>query len=266
MLTIGEFSASARLTVKALRMYHEEGILVPEKTDPATGYRYYGESSWKRAQAVSLLRELGFSHNDLKSILSECDDDDNLQRFLQKRLESVEGELVRLRSVHDRITLYLETGKGDRMKHEREIKDKVITPSIICGLRYTGRYNEIGKHFAQLFKKAGRYASGCPMAFYHHGEYREDDADIEAALPVRKEVKLEGIDCRTIPEMRVLSLIHYGPYETLGDSYRLLFDTIASRGLSAGLPSVEIFIKGPGLIFPRDPKNFVTEIRIPISS
>ncbi|MBU1079193.1 MAG: MerR family transcriptional regulator, partial [Spirochaetes bacterium] len=63
---MGEFSAATRLTVKALRLYHDEGILVPERIDPFSGYRYYGDASWKRARSVSLLRELGFSHRELK--------------------------------------------------------------------------------------------------------------------------------------------------------------------------------------------------------
>ena len=49
MLTIGEFSAASRLTIKALRMYHDEGILVPEKIDPVSGYRYYGDASDRKS-------------------------------------------------------------------------------------------------------------------------------------------------------------------------------------------------------------------------
>jgi DNA-binding transcriptional MerR regulator len=39
LLPIGLFSRASLLSVKALRAYHEAGILVPARVDPATGYR-----------------------------------------------------------------------------------------------------------------------------------------------------------------------------------------------------------------------------------
>jgi DNA-binding transcriptional MerR regulator len=44
MFTIGEFSKVTGLSVKTLRFYHEEGLLVPTSVDDATGYRYYDGS------------------------------------------------------------------------------------------------------------------------------------------------------------------------------------------------------------------------------
>jgi hypothetical protein len=37
----GEFGAATRLSPKALRLYAEQGLLVPACTDPGTGYRRY---------------------------------------------------------------------------------------------------------------------------------------------------------------------------------------------------------------------------------
>ena len=39
MLRIGEFSKLSMLTVKALRYYEKEGLLVPSSVDERTGYR-----------------------------------------------------------------------------------------------------------------------------------------------------------------------------------------------------------------------------------
>lgn len=41
MLKIGEFSKLSMLTVKALRFYEKEGLLIPAEVDPWSGYRYY---------------------------------------------------------------------------------------------------------------------------------------------------------------------------------------------------------------------------------
>src|SRR5688572_21374443 len=42
--SIGEFSKITRLTVKTLRFYHEQGLIVPSWVDEQTGYRYYDSS------------------------------------------------------------------------------------------------------------------------------------------------------------------------------------------------------------------------------
>src|SRR6476646_4889351 len=41
LLTIGDCSRMTFLTVKALRHYHDLGLLEPARTDPHSGYRYY---------------------------------------------------------------------------------------------------------------------------------------------------------------------------------------------------------------------------------
>ena len=44
MLTIGEFSRRTRLSAKALRLYEQLGLLIPDAVDPSSGYRQYGEA------------------------------------------------------------------------------------------------------------------------------------------------------------------------------------------------------------------------------
>jgi DNA-binding transcriptional MerR regulator len=40
-VAIGEFSRLTHLTVKTLRHYHEQGLLVPYAVDGTSGYRRY---------------------------------------------------------------------------------------------------------------------------------------------------------------------------------------------------------------------------------
>ena len=49
LLTIGEFSKMTYLSVKALRHYHDVGLLAPALVDPGTGYRRYASSQIGRA-------------------------------------------------------------------------------------------------------------------------------------------------------------------------------------------------------------------------
>lgn len=58
-LLAGRFGAATRLSPKALRLYAEQGLLVPVHVDPQTGYRYYASSQAPRARLISRLRRLG---------------------------------------------------------------------------------------------------------------------------------------------------------------------------------------------------------------
>lgn len=58
-LLAGEFAAAARLSPKALRIYAEQGLLVPASVDPVTGYRYYSPDQLPRARLFARLRRLG---------------------------------------------------------------------------------------------------------------------------------------------------------------------------------------------------------------
>lgn len=44
LFSIGDFSRMSRLSVKALRLYDQEGILKPGYVDPQNGYRYYSSA------------------------------------------------------------------------------------------------------------------------------------------------------------------------------------------------------------------------------
>ena len=49
-LLAGEFGAAAWLSPKALRLYADQGLLLPARVDPATGYRYDAPDQLPRAR------------------------------------------------------------------------------------------------------------------------------------------------------------------------------------------------------------------------
>ena len=109
----------------------------------------------------------------------------------------------------------------------------------------------------------GRHLAGKPLCLYYDGEYREDDADFEPCFPIRREVAVAGVSVRTLPGGRGLTLIHRGPYDQLGRSYAKILQHANERKINLALPTREVYVKGPGLIFKGNPKNYLTEIQLP---
>ncbi|MBQ0850681.1 MerR family transcriptional regulator [Streptomyces sp. BH-SS-21] len=68
-LTIGEFAFVTHLSKKALRHYHEVGLLEPAHTDPHTGYRHYGTDQVAQAQIIRCYRGLDMPLPDVKAVL-----------------------------------------------------------------------------------------------------------------------------------------------------------------------------------------------------
>jgi len=58
-MSIGAFAKRAGLTASALRFYDDAGLLRPERVDPLSGYRFYGEPQLVRALRLRQLREIG---------------------------------------------------------------------------------------------------------------------------------------------------------------------------------------------------------------
>ena len=61
MYKIGELSKLCNISVKTLRYYGSEGLLVPDRIDKFTGYRYYSASKLTDCYRIIALKELGFS-------------------------------------------------------------------------------------------------------------------------------------------------------------------------------------------------------------
>ena len=61
MYTRGQFALLGNVGRKALRIYHEEGLLVPVMINEENGYHYYDESQLLTLEKIKRLRKIGLS-------------------------------------------------------------------------------------------------------------------------------------------------------------------------------------------------------------
>src|ERR1700728_3106600 len=99
MYSIGEFSKVTGLTVKTLRFYHEEGLLVPSFIDPRSGYRHYDPSQIESDRILAYLRSLQFPLSEIKELLRRGGDDDALLDAVERHKAGIEEKIRQLRKV-----------------------------------------------------------------------------------------------------------------------------------------------------------------------
>ncbi len=263
---IGEFSLVARMSVKTLRLYHEKGLLVPAHVDESSGYRFYDEGNLERARIIAWLRGLGFPLAEIAALLDEADRDrSGVTARIRKRLEEVREEIDDRRHTARMLEQMLEPEEEVVVSGSTfEIAEITLEPVLVAGHRMRGRYQDIGVGLTKLCKRAGFHMAGKPMTLFYDSEYKEDDAEFEPAVPVRKRIEADGVECHELPGGRALTLTHQGPYETLHESYGRIFAYAEEKGLTIRRPTREIYRKGPGLLFKGNPEKYVTEIQAPL--
>lgn len=267
--SIGEFSQITGLSAKTLRFYHEKGILVPTSVDEATGYRYYDAGKIEVARVLMRLRQMEFSLEDIATVFAECGDDADILNRLERQKQFLQQRISEDRDIVRSLSEIIAKEKEAKQLLEGAnfaVEQKSIEPMLVAGIRMKGKYSDCGTGFSRLGKAIGRYISGKPLCLYYDDEYREEDANFEPCFPIRKRIEVEGILVRELPGCRCLSLMHQGHYDQLGRSYAKILKYAGEQHAKINLPTREVYVKGPGMIFKGNPKNYLTEILLPLQS
>ncbi|WP_299616277.1 MerR family transcriptional regulator [Pelagibius sp.] len=95
-------SAAAKrlgVSVKALRIYEERGLIAPART--AAGWRAYGPEDLSRAAEIAALRGLGFSLAQVARVLDR--DPQGLEQALADHQSALEGQLRQISGAVERV-------------------------------------------------------------------------------------------------------------------------------------------------------------------
>lgn len=115
LMMIGEIADFFGVSRKAIRLYEKKGIIRPVEVDARNGYRYYSAAQVQQLNALLELKSLGFSLEEIKSVLEGGTTGEKLLEALaakrqawQKAMETakykaecLEGILDNLRSSGD---------------------------------------------------------------------------------------------------------------------------------------------------------------------
>jgi DNA-binding transcriptional MerR regulator len=147
---IGEFARRSRLSLKALRLYDELGVLVPSRVDQVSGYRYYGTAQLGEARLVVMLRQLQLPLAAIKELLA-CDPADAATRIAEHWRDAEAAHDAR-RELADYLVSRL-SGKRSVMYEvaTREMPER----SLLCRKRNVDERGQwaFGKEFIAILRE-----------------------------------------------------------------------------------------------------------------
>ncbi len=244
MLKIGEFSKLSMITVKALRFYEKEGLLIPSYKDELSGYRYYRTSQLKEASLIKMLRQLDFSIEEIKKYLNSNDLSDALNLKENDIRERIAAYMSMLSVIE-----YLKG--GENMKYQAVIK--YIPEMIVYSALECQRLNPD----IECVKPDYCFSE------YLDNQYKEKDIRTRYSQAVTKAGKEnERIKFRKLEPVKVISIYHKGSYKLLGEAYAYILDYAKNNGFEACGNTREMYIDRPWNKENED--DYLTEIELPV--
>ncbi|PZF81427.1 MerR family transcriptional regulator [Jiangella anatolica] len=264
LLPIGRFSRLCWLSIKALRVYDDMGLLRPAHVDPDTGYRYYRPDQATTARIIATLRSLDMPLATIRQVLAESDPD-RVRDLLDAHRLVLERRVDRDRHLLQRVETFIRMGAV--MTYE--ISTRETAAAEVLGTTYPAPMDSLGETSRVAYHRlydaiaaAGGRPDGSPRLVYL--DLADDTWTVEACVPVAGLTRApDGFSLHRARGGLAAVTLHVGPYEELGIAYREVESWIDAQGLrSAGAP-YDVYVNDPAEV--NDPSKFETEIVWPVS-
>ena len=245
-LSIGDFSRMTYLSVKALRHYHDVGVLEPVEVDPDTGYRFYAPSQVGMAQMIRRLRDLGMPLDDVRTIVTAADSASRDEamvshlRRMEKQLEETQQSVASLRSLLEQPS----TPADVQHRHIEAIPALVIRDHVLAedGVAW---WMEAFGLLHQALHGSGVDRVGPDGALFPTEYFEEEAGEIVAFVPVTGETPgalPARVKAETIPGASVAVLVHDGPFGDLDRTYGALGSWVLQQAGGADGPIREYYL------------------------
>lgn len=190
LLTIGAFARRSWLSPRALRLYEQQGLLVPALVDERTGYRWYRPEQLETARLVARLRRLAMPLTRIAGIVAAAAEDPHRAvALLDEYWTDEEYRVAARRELVGHLRVRLLGDEGSLEMYDVQVRD-VPEQTVLTEQRHV-RVQDlsgwIGDACERLLKAAAGHGDGMtgPCFVIYHGEVNEEsDGPVEVCLPI----------------------------------------------------------------------------------
>jgi DNA-binding transcriptional MerR regulator len=244
LVPIGDFSRMTHLSVKALRFYHDQGLLEPARIDPSSGYRYYQPSQVPLAQVIRRLRDLDMPLDQVRAVVKAPDVETRTQEIIA-HLAAMEARLAELQTSVSSLRALLE---GTATRPEMEFRSIPATRAL--AVRATVTVQDAWAWgtaaFSELYgriEQAGRVPAGPGGALFPAGFFELHRAELTAFVPLDGPASSQGrAEVMTIPGLEAAVMVHAGSPADSDQTYGALGTAVAERAIGVEGPIREYYL------------------------
>ena len=270
MFTIGDFARHGSVSMRMLRHYDALGLLQPAYTDPLTGYRWYEAWQLSRLNRIVALKDLGFTLEQVGSILDDKVSAEELRGMLRLRRAELQAQvtagIARLAQVEAR----LQTIEREGAMPTDDVQVKRIPAVRVAELTGTAAGFEpesiapvIGPLYDELgcmLERAAIVPAGPPVAYYEDAP-GGDGVLVHAAMPVNADPGgSHAFSIVDLPEIQhAATIVHHGSMDSVVPTIQTMARWIEANGYRSAGYNRELYIEVGA-----DRDAWVTELQEPI--
>lgn len=260
---IGMFAQMNHITIKTLRFYEEQGLLLPAHVDGENGYRYYTMNQMADIQRITALKQAGFTLDDIKLINQGAD----TAYLLSTKKAALLKKIAELTSQIAVIDGYLSGPAGTL---DAPVLIRTIPAVTVASMKKRiDSYDELFSLMPEMGAEMERLGCRCALpeyCFTHYLEpgFRDEHILIETCEAVTEKKEDSAlVKFRELPEITAACIFHKGSYSNFSESYAAILRFIEENGYKICGNIRENYIDG---IWNKDrEEDWLSEIQIPVS-
>jgi DNA-binding transcriptional MerR regulator len=248
-LPIGEFSRMTYLSIRALRFYHEAGILVPATVDPATGYRYYAPAQLPVAQVIRRLRDLQMPLEEIGTVVA-APDVAARNAAIGAHLGRMQAQLAATQATVASLQALLEQ-PADRPADRPAIEHRSVAATRVLSIGgevtmdgledwWSAAFEELDEALRR--QRVGR--DGLAGALYHKEFFELEEGQVTAFVPVPAGIGVTGhgrAAVALLPAAELAVAVHRGDWTDVDRTYGALGMYVAEREIGVDGPIREYY-------------------------
>ena len=259
---IGMFAQMNHITIKTLRFYEEQGLLLPAYVDGENGYRYYTMNQMADIQRITALKQAGFTLDDIKLINQGAD----TAYLLSTKKAALLKKIAELTSQIAVIDGYLSGPAGTL---DAPVLIRTIPAVTVASMKKRiDSYDELFSLMPEMGAEMERLGCRCALpeyCFTHYLEpgFRDEHILIETCEAVTEKKEDSAlVKFRELPEITAACIFHKGSYSNFSESYAAILRFIEENGYKICGNIRENYIDG---IWNKESVDeWLTEIQLPV--
>ncbi len=257
-----------------LRHYDAIGLLRPAEVDRHSGYRSYTAEQLHRLNRIVALKDLGFTLEQVHSMVDETVSGESLRGMLQLRRAQLAEQIASDRGRLARVEARLQLIEGEThvdassvvvksVPAQRVVEVSAISPSF--------EPNDVGPTITPLYPQlidtltaAGTPFGGPSVAYYELVEPGDDwggPVRVHTSFPTTADSAPEGVDLVELPALETAAtLLHHGPMQNADLSIQVIAEWAAANGYRMIGLSREVYLE----CHSPDQSDWITELQVAI--